>query len=258
MAIRELRAAEIDLDYVETNAFWAEDEKAALKKLKALNDEGVLSLCISLDPFHAEYVPYGLPLKLVKLCEDTGMGCFLWKREFLSGLTKFDRDLSHSREEMEAQRPGYIDDAARDYGLRIGGRAINIEEEYGNTHTVAELLDKAPACPDLLSTGHFHVDQDGYFIPPGCTGIRLPLAEVVDGIPDGKYPAFEALYETGIGALMDLAQAQGFVPAKTYASRCNLCFHTREFLAGIPRHAGKGLAELDANHYEESLKYYNV
>jgi hypothetical protein len=258
MAIRELRKAGIDLDYVETNAFWANNEGEARKKIRALLAEGVSALCISIDPFHAEYVPYGLPLELTKLCDKEGLGFFLWKKQFLSVLSKLDRASPHSRKDLEEHvRGDYIDDTARAYGLRIGGRAINIEEEYGNTHTVEELLDKAPPCPDLLSTGHFHVDQDGYFIPPGCTGIRLPLAEAVDGIPEGKYPVFEALYEGGLAALSDLAKGQGFVPEKTYASRCNLCFHIRAYLAGNTRPAGQGFAELDGNHYEESLKYYS-
>jgi hypothetical protein len=258
MAIRELRAAGIDLDYVETNAFWAANEQAARKTIRALAAEGVSALCISIDPFHAEYVPYGLPLELARLCDEEGLGYFLWKKQFFSTLSKLDRAVPHSREDLEEHvGRDYIDDAARSYGLRIGGRAINIEEEYGNTHTFAELLDKAPPCPDLLSTGHFHVDQDGCFIPPGCTGIRLPLAEAVDGIPEGKYPVFEALYEGGLIALSDLAKEQGFVPEKTYASRCNLCFHIRAYLAGNTLLSGKGFAELDENHYEESLKYYS-
>jgi hypothetical protein len=101
-----------------------------------------------------------------------------------------------------------------------------------------------------LNTGHFHVDLEGWFIPPGCTGLRIPLTEAVDGIPPGKYPLFEALYEGGVTALFDLAARRGFVPEKTYPSRCNLCFRIRAFLAG------KGFAELDGNHYDESLKYY--
>ncbi len=40
------------------------------------------------------------------------------------------------------------------YGLSMGGRVVNIEEEF---------LKKKPA-------GHFHVDVRGRYIPPGCTG----------------------------------------------------------------------------------------
>jgi hypothetical protein len=256
MAVRSLKAAGIDLDYVETNAFWAAREQEAREILRALVAEGVGALCISLDPFHAEYVPYGLPLRLAKLCDETGMGYFLWKQQFLHSLSRLENSSAHSREELEEHlRPGYISDTARSYGIRLGGRAVNIEEEYSSSHSLGDLLAKDAKkngpCRDLLSTGHFHVDQDGYFIPPGCTGLRIPLAEAVDGIPPGKYPVFEGLYEGGPSALLDFAGDRGFVPEKSYPSLCNLCFHIRAFLSEA------GFAELDKNHYEESLKYYS-
>ncbi|MDR0669259.1 MAG: radical SAM protein [Treponema sp.] len=251
-AIAELKKADIDLDYVETNAFWARDDSRSREYVRTLKELGAGALCISLDPYHAEYVPYGLPLKLARLCDSEGLDYFLWKQQFLPSLSGLEALSVHSREELEKHlRPGYISATARDYGLRIGGRAINIEEEYGPSWPLAKLLRKAPACPDLLHTGHFHVDLEGCFIPPGCTGLRLPLAEAVDGIPPGKYPLFEALYEGGVAALLDLAAGRGFVPEPSYPSRCNLCFHIRAFLAG------KGFAELDENHYKESLTYYS-
>ncbi|MDR3147173.1 MAG: radical SAM protein [Treponema sp.] len=248
-AITALKQADIALDYVETNAFWAQDAALARQYIRSLRDLGAGALCISLDPYHAEYVPYGLPVKLAQLCDEEGLDYFLWKQQFFRPLAGLESSSVHSRDELEKHlRPDYISVTARDYGLRLGGRALNIEEEYGPSWPLAKLLDKAPACPDLLSTGHFHVDLAGYFIPPGCTGLRLPLAELVDGIPPGRYPLFEALYEGGVQALLDLAR--GFAPEASYPSRCNLCFHIRAFLAG------KGYAELDGNHYEESLKYY--
>jgi hypothetical protein len=252
-AVRSLEKAGIELDYVETNAFWA-GKKDAPEMLRSLAAAGVGALCISLDPFHAEYVPYGLPLKLAELCENTGMGYFLWKQQFLRPLAGLESASAHSREELEGHlKKDYIDGAARSYGIRLGGRAVNIEEEYGSIYNIEKLLDSRAEnpCRDLLSTGHFHVDQDGYFIPPGCTGLRVPLAEAVEGIPAGKYPVFETLYGGGAAALLDFAEGRGFVPAGAYPSRCNLCFHIRAFLAD------QGFIELDKNHYEESLKYYS-
>jgi hypothetical protein len=250
MAIRELKAAGITLDYIETNAAWVNDDKDTVKKLKALIAEDVSALCISVDPFHAEYIPYALPLRLAHICDETGMDYFLWKQQFLKTLSRLDPDNAHSRAEMEEiLMPEYISNTAGLYGLHWGGRAVNIEEEYAPAIPAAQILNDDP-CHTLLSTGHFHVDMDGFFIPPGCTGIRLPLAEAVDSIPDGKYPVFESLYHGGTAALIKLAKEHGFVPKQAYPSRCNLCFHTRRFLSS------KGFAELDSRHYEESVKYY--
>ncbi|MDR2102424.1 MAG: radical SAM protein [Treponema sp.] len=250
MVIRELNKAGIGLEYVETNAYWSGSRDAA-EKVKILMKEGVDALCISLDPFHAEYVPYGAPLRLARLCNELGMGYFLWKEQFLKSLSRLEPEKAHSRTEMEQQiSPAYIRAAADAYGIRLGGRAVNIEGEYRPALPLDNILDKTP-CHKLLSTGHFHVDLEGFFIPPGCTGIKVPLEEVAGGLPEKKYPVLEALYREGIGGLLELARPYGFSPeSRGYPSKCNLCFHIRRFLAG------KDFAELDGNYYEESLKYY--
>ncbi len=246
----ELHHAGIQIDYIETNAFWAQDKNAEAM-LKSMRKKDIHTLCISIDPFHAEYVPYSLPLKLAELCRENGMDYFLWKESFLSSLTRMDSKTSHTRQEIEQSlSKNYIAETAQLYGISLGGRAVNIEEEYTPLHPAEELLDEKP-CRNLTNTGHFHVDLQEFFIPPQCTGIRLPLTEVVEGLDEEKYPVFSTLYHQGIAALFALAKQQGFIAAGSgYPSACNLCFHIRAFLAD------KGFPELDTDHYRESLKYY--
>jgi len=90
--------------------------------------------------------------------------------------------------------------------------------------------------------------MEGFFIPPGCTGLRLPLDELMAGIEDGKYPVFNALYTGGIAGLYQVALEHGFSENKKgYVSKCNLCFHIRNYLAC------QEFAELDEDFYRESL-----
>jgi hypothetical protein len=277
MMVRKLGSAGISLEYTETNAFWAADgpqaegsgRKEAAEKLKRLLAEGADTLCISIDPYHAEYVPYAAPLALAELCDRAGMNYFLWKREFLPALSRLDAKKAHPRPEMEkVLSEKYIPNTARLYGIGYGGRAVNIEREFaagpgGGLHPAEHFAGDASPCRNLLATGHFHVDMDCRFIPPRCTGIRLPLREAVEGIPPGKYAAFEALYSGGVSALLTLARGLGFAPGEAarsaarsaaypadYPSKCGLCFHIRRFLSE------KDFPELDRNHYEEALKYY--
>ncbi|MCL1992696.1 MAG: radical SAM protein [Spirochaetes bacterium] len=251
MSLVKLKDAGVAVDYIETNAFWATEEGAA-EKLKRLSDAGADTFCISIDPFHAEHLPYAAPLALAELCEKSGFGYFLWKGDFIPALTALAPDKAHSRAALEKVFSGkYIADTARSYGVMYGGRAVNIEREFAMLFGADFFLDAAP-CRGLLSTNHFHVDKDGFFIPPGCTGIRIPLQEAVRGIAPGKYPAFEALYTGGIAALFRLAARQGFSPdALGYPSKCNLCFHLRRYLAGTGE-----FPELDTSHYEEALMHY--
>ena len=253
--IRKIKQAGITLEYIETNAFWAAGasaQKTTREKLKRLLAEGADCLCISIDPYHAEHVPYGAPLALAENCEKTGMNYFLWKKEFLPLLSHLDSQKIHSRQEMDkALGREYIRNTARLYGIGYGGRAVNIEREFGVLNPTEKFTADNSPCHNLLSSGHFHVDSECYFIPPRCTGIRIPLSEAVDGIPEGKYPAFQALYSGGVSSLMRLGRQYGFSPDATgYPSECNLCFHLRHFLAQ------KNFAELDWKHYEEALKYY--
>lgn len=251
MMVRALNRAGITLEYIETNAFWAAGLSAE-EQLKRLLAEGAGTLCISIDPYHAEYVPYGLPLELAELCRKTGMRYFLWRQESLSALSHLTSEKTHSRVEMENALSGdYIYRSSRIYGVNYGGRAVNIEKEYGTFYPAEKVAAESSPCRNLLAAGHFHVDKDLFFIPPGCTGIRIPLAEAIEGIPEGKYPVFEALYYGGISALLELARSRGFSPdEKGYPSKCSLCFFLRSFLSD------KGFAELDENHYQEALKYY--
>ena len=255
MLVRKINKAGISLEYIETNAYWAVDASAGSKikeKIDCLLDMGANTLCISIDPYHAEYIPYNAPLVLAELCEKTGMNFFLWKQEFLPALSQLDPKKNHSRTDMEMVLSGnYIYNTARFYGVEYGGRAVNIEREFGELYPAECFAAKSSPCHNLLSTGHFHVDKNCYFIPPRCTGIRIPLLEAIDGIPPGKYSAFEALFNGGVSSLFTLVEKQGFLPDKAgYPSACNLCFYLRSFLAG------RGFSELDGNHYEEALKYY--
>ena len=264
MMIRALKRNGITLEYTETNAYWAADIYSqqsflqdAREILQILLAEGADTLCISVDPFHAEYVPYGAPLALAKLCEKTGMNYFLWRQESLYDLSKLDSQKIHSRADMEKiLSAGYIYKAARQYGTTYGGRAVNIEREFAGHFPAENFTGKKTPCRNLLSTGHFHVDLNGYFIPPGCTGIRIPLTEAIAGIQKGKYPVFEALYDGGISGLMEFALKHGFSAENAepknqgYPSKCNLCFYIRKFLSE------KDFVELDKEHYRQALKFY--
>ena len=109
MMIRKLKKAGINLEYTETNAYWAADiseNKETIEKLKLLSAIGAKCFCISIDPFHAEYVPYGAALNLAKLCEKTGFDYFLWKGEYIPALSRLDPGKAHSRADMEKNLSG--------------------------------------------------------------------------------------------------------------------------------------------------------
>ena len=246
--------AGITVEYAETNAYWAVDDKKAMQILSKIADAGIDTLCISIDPFHAEYVPYERPLRLAKLCERMGMGYFLWRSEFVSALRRLEPSKAHSRVEMARVLSGeYVKRTAETYGISYKGRAVNIEMEYGRRYPHDELADGRP-CGRLMSGSHFHADLYNRFIPPGCTGLSLPLGEAIAGIRggDGRYPAFEALYAGGTALLLRYAADRGFMPDPDgYPSNCAMCFFIRSWLA-----ANAPTPDLDAEHYPAAMDYY--
>jgi len=251
--LQKLNRSGIAVDYIETNAYWASDESQMKERLTRLSAVGVDALCISIDPFHAEYIPLRLPLNLANHCRHLGFGYFLWQERFLPMLKNVDPNHSHDRAALEKNiSPKYIHDTSQAYGLRMGGRAINIEEEYAMRKPFEHFLVSEP-CRGLLSVNHFHIDMYGKFIPPGCTGFAIPMNEMLDGLPAGKYPVFEILLTKGAKGLADYAIEKGFTPdSQGYTSRCALCFHVRHWLS---KHGE--CPELDLEHYEHSLLYYD-
>ena len=248
--VRVLTDNGIPVDYIETNAYWASDTERAKTYLRELTKAGADALCISLDPFHAEYIPVGLPLLLADTCRSTGFGFFLWQDRFLPMMKRLDRSKIHSRVEMEELiSPQYIAETARIYGIHYGGKAIGIEAEYSQCRPVTAIANNRP-CRNLVSGGHYHVDMYGRYIPPGCTGIVIPLDEAVIGIPDGKYPVYETLLSGGSKALLDYAVSKGFkATTDGYPSGCALCFHIRRWLC-----ENAPTPELDHEFYIEAMK----
>jgi len=255
MLLQKANKHGINVDYIETNACWATDEETIVKHINALRKVGADTFCISLDPFHAEYVPYAYPLRLAQVCQKENFGFFLWQERFLPMLRNTDPNKAHTRAELEQSiGKGYIRDTANAYGIRMGGRAVTIEAEYHENKPIDSVLNSTP-CRSLVSTGHFHVDMYNRFLPPGCTGIAIPLEDAVRGISDGKYPVFDALLSGGVAELYEFAKTLGFeADPKGYASGCNLCFFICKYLSlhGDCNHMA--FAELDKEHYTESLR----
>lgn len=248
------KSASIAVEYIETNAYWATDTKSACKKLNRLLEAGADTLCISVDPFHVEYVPLDRVYTLIDACNQTGFGYFLWHQQYLNILSKsgLDTSVPWSRKELESiLGRDYIWNTAQNYGITFGGRAQCIEKEYLELRSIESIIDSM-ICPSLLSTGHFHVDLYGNYIPPSCTGIVIPLSEASSEIDLDKYPVLRALLKGGVSALLDYAERKGFHPNSSgYTSKCSLCIDIRQWLC-----ENSPTSELYSEHYYASTLYY--
>jgi len=230
--LRAMQRYGIGVDYIETNAFWARDDREIEKKLGVLRSLGVDTIMVSIDPFHIEFVPLERPIRLVQALRRAGMDYFIWQDRFLERLLPLDLKTTHTKEELSALLgENYIADTAREYGVKVNGRALAIVRSVYEAVSAEEILDDEP-CSGMLSGMHCHVDLNEKVIPSGCPGISIDLDEFLAGrLPKEKYPAAYRLYTGGVRALYDYAREAGFEPdEKGYATKCSLCCAVRAWL----------------------------
>jgi len=250
--IEAVNESEISIEYVETNGFWVSDEKKTEQYLRSLKENGVDRLLISLDAFHAEYIPVGYPLHLADVCKNFGIKPIVWRKEFEDKINNFDKEKIHSRNELEKLlSPNYILEYSLAYQLQFNGRAINIEKEYYPSRPLSEIVANSKPCYDIRRTDGVHVDLHGNYLMSWCAVIAIPIEEAVRGLPKDKYPIIEILLSEGVGGLLKYAENQGFQPNDGYTSHCALCFHIRHWLSETGKYP-----ELYPEYFREALAFY--
>ncbi len=230
--IEALRRHGVEVDYIETNAFWCADEGVIDERLTKLKSLGVTTIMVSVDPFHIKYVPLERPLRLCQRMNEFGFDYFLWQERYLRKLHRLDRTRVYTKEELQkALGKHYVTDTAAEYGLGMNGRALKIAGEIYENRPAEELAVTSP-CSSLLGVGHCHLDLYGNIVPSGCPGIAADARDYLEeNIPAEKYPVMARLLGGGTAALYEYASEKGFVPAaEGYPTKCAFCYAMREFL----------------------------
>ena len=230
--LKAMKKYGVGVDYIETNAFWAQNDEEVMRKLRVVRELGAETVMVSVDPFHIEYVPLERPIRLVQALRRLGMDYFIWQDRFLERLLPLDLKKTHTKEELSALLgENYIEETAREYGVKVNGRALGIAKKIYEAQKAEELLDDEP-CSHILSGTHCHVDLYEHVIPSGCPGISIETEDFFAGrLPKEKYPAAHRLYTGGLKALYEYAKEAGFEPdAKGYATKCSLCCAIRIWL----------------------------
>ncbi len=218
------------VDLIETNAFWATDEKIITERLKLLDEIGIKKFKISTDPFHQEYVPIEPVRRLAKLATDI-LGPdriqVRWQK-YLENPTDFTPLSDQQKNQI------YIK-ALTDYKCRFTGRAAGNLAKLVATKTLDEITT-LNCKSDFLGAKGIHIDPFGNVFSSTCSGIifgnvnKNPLQNIwIDFHPD-KNQIINTLFEKGPAPLLDLASKEGFTELPLYASKCQLCTQIRSFL----------------------------
>jgi MoaA/NifB/PqqE/SkfB family radical SAM enzyme len=230
--LREGRAQNLGpVDLVETNGFWATEDHLIADRLDVLVQLGVQRLKISVDPFHQEYVAIE-PVRRLAAAAKEKLGpdhvLVRWEKY----LSDFKSEISDPK--LDERDRAYVE-AFREYPFRFSGRAAG---------RLAGLLASQPVeafrpmnCrPGFLGAKGVHIDPYGNVFSGTCSGIvlgnihQMPLEEIWKGFHPGQIELVQTLCERGPFGLLEKAKALGYGELRTYADKCHLCTHVRQFL----------------------------
>jgi hypothetical protein len=218
-----------DVDVIETNAFWATDDKIIETRLKRLDDLAMFRLRVSVDPFHQDYVDIDSVRRLANIGTPL-LGpkrLHVRWRKYLHDTTDVDGLSQSERKER------YIN-AMSDYPCRFTGRAA---------HKIAELVADKPIdkltsrnCKsDFLAAKGVHIDPFGNVFSGTCSGIifgrlsETPLDQIWRQFLPANNKIIETLFNLGPVGLLDEAVKLGYEPLKLYGDKCHLCTSLRQF-----------------------------
>lgn len=221
------------LDKIETNAFWATDERVVRRRIEALDEAGMRKLSISADPYHQQYVPIErcrLAARVAGELLGPDRVQVRW-RDWLSDGCDTGPMSVPQREALFARWAS----SGRD---RVSGRAADTPAFQAQLKAPEAFADN-PCSAALLRSRHVHVDAAGRVMPGTCAGIVLGLAgsasvaelwRALEGDWDRR-AVVGALARGGPVALLAQAECEGFEPADGYAEKCHLCWDIRRHLA---------------------------
>ncbi len=218
------------IESIETNGFWAINDKIIRQRLKVLDEPGVWRLRITCDPFHQEYVDIEPVRRLARTAVDMlGEERVLVRwRQYLDEPVKM-KGLSTT--ELERQ---YIM-SLQNHPCRFTGRAAGRLGELMASKSIEQL-----ACENcksaFLGAKGVHIDPFGNVFSGTCSGIVLgnindsSLEDIWTRFHPKNEEIIDTLFKAGPAGLLDKAVEPGYKQAEVYADKCHLCTLVRQFL----------------------------
>ena len=223
----------VTVEYVETNSAWFKDNRSATVTLSKLKKKGLQTLLVSISPFHNEFIPFAKVKGVIEAARQTGIGVFPWVSEFIDDLSRLDAAGTHTLTEFESLfGRDYVLHLPQRYWIHMGGRALETFRPYLADKSARQIIDKnAGGCAsELLSTGHFHLDLFGNYMPGLCSGLSIRREDLGNTLSEDRYPILTTLFHEGIRGIYKLAKEKfEFRPSRNrYINKCDLCTEIRK------------------------------
>lgn len=218
--------------FVETNCFWAKNDKVVKDKLVKLKKEGLAGILISVNPFNIEYIPFDRIDRTVKISKEIfGTNVIVYQEFYLNIFKRLKLKNTLPFEEfLKKISPedlyGYIE------LLPMGRTPYRLEYLYRKYP--ARYFFNESCKEELTRNWHTHIDNYCNHIPGFCAGISLgnakDLNSIFSGIDLNKKPILKAL-STKMENLYKIAISLGYKENNEgYISKCHLCTDIRKYL----------------------------
>jgi len=218
------------VDLIETNAFWAVDEKITIERLKTLDELGLQRLKVSCDPFHQEYVDIEPVRRLAGLARTV-----LGPERVLVRWEKYLNEPPMAEDLSDDERLGRYIAAMEDYPCRFTGRAA------GKLAALAasvpfEAIARQNCSADFLGGKGVHIDPFGNVFSHTCSGVIFgnvndkPLEQIWKEFYPTADSVIGRLFHSGPAGLVEQAHKLGYETQPVYADKCHLCTSVRSFL----------------------------
>ena len=218
------------VDLLETNGFWATDDRLIADRLKTLVELGVQRLKISVDPLHQEYVDIEPARRLAAAAKS-----MLGPDRVLVRWEKYLGDLRSQISSLRLdERDRIYVETYRDYPFRFTGRAAGHLAGLLASKP-AEAFGRVNCLAGFLGAKGVHIDPYGNVFSGTCSGIILgnicptPLEEIWKAFHPGQIEFVRILCERGPVGLLEKAKSLGYEELPAYADKCHLCTHMRQF-----------------------------
>ena len=217
------------IDTIETNAFWATDDKIISSRLKILDQAGMRRLKISYDPFHAEFVDVESVQRLVNAATE-----ILGPKRVMVRWKKYLQEPVKNSPSCENYTVENFAAAIKEYPCRFTGRAAT-QLAGLFAREKPDIIAEQTCKKAFLSAKGIHVDPYGNVFSGLYSGIilakisEISLKRLWESFDPENNVFFSTLFESGPAGLLEEATRSGYKRRQFYADKCHLCSELRQF-----------------------------
>jgi hypothetical protein len=226
--------------FVETNCFWAINDRITEEKLKLLRSKGLHGIMISVNPFYLEYVPFERTHRTVRIALNIfGRNTMVYQLEYYKRFMQWGLKGRVSLQDYLKLEKGKTKTFLHNVEFFIMGRAPyvlkDVLRQYYSFFPASSYFYE-PCITPFLRSWHNHFDNYCNYIPGFCGGITLGDCRNLDrllneGIELDDYPVLKFLVENNLKGLFEYATKYGYKESKDgYLSKCHVCTDLRKFL----------------------------